>query len=230
MTSCVVFLGPSLPHEEARGIVGGDCDLRPPVKRGDLPDLPDSVRLVAIIDGVFQSESAVGHREILDKLKKGVEVVGGGSMGALRASELDTMGMLGLGKIYESYASNKIDGDDEVALIFNPEDLEALSEPLVNTRHNLEKAESRKIISARQAEDLLADMKALYFPKRTKEKLVELAKQALDPSSLSKFEKFVHEDYADIKRQDAVKILRYVRKRIEESQKINKKTGTSKRT
>ncbi|MDD1746962.1 MAG: TfuA-related McrA-glycine thioamidation protein [Methanomassiliicoccales archaeon] len=223
MTSCVVFLGPSLSHQEARAIVGDACDLLPPVKRGDLPSLPSSVRLVAIIDGVFQSEAAVGHREILDLIRKGVKVVGGGSMGALRASELDTMGMLGIGKVYDLYSGGKIDGDDEVALIFNPEDLEALSEPLVNMRHNLEVACARGIIGSAQADVLLAKMKGIYFPKRTKEKLIEEAARALDPSSLSQFEKFVSEDYADIKREDAIGILRYVKKAMKDFAKSTKK-------
>src|SRR5512137_656435 len=181
MVACVVFLGPSLSHEAARKIVGDGCELRPPVKRGDLPSLPDSVRLVAIIDGVFQSESAVGHREILDRIKKGAKVVGGGSMGALRASELDSLGMQGIGTVYRLYAEGTIDGDDEVALIFNPENLEALSEPLVNMRHNLEKARTQGIIGTKEANFLLTRMKALYYPKRTKAKLVEMANEVLEP-------------------------------------------------
>jgi hypothetical protein len=45
--------------------------------------------------------AAVGHREIISALKAGVCVVGGSSMGALRASELDSYGMIGVGRIYE---------------------------------------------------------------------------------------------------------------------------------
>jgi TfuA protein len=222
MATCVVFLGPSLSHDEARRIVGEDCELRPPVKRGDLPSLSASVSLVAIIDGVFQSESAVGHREILEQMKKGVEVVGGGSMGALRASELDSMGMLGIGEVYELYAQKKIDGDDEVALIFNPENLEALSEPLVNTRQNLQRAEKMKLISGEEADLLLHRMKEIFYPKRTRERLLEEAKRALNPSSLSKFEKFVRDEYIDVKMKDAKKVLRYVIKSRDKRTEINK--------
>jgi len=92
--SIVVFLGMSLPHAEASTRL--KARFLPPVRRGDLPQLPSSVKMVGIIDGVFLSESAVGHREIIDLLKRGVTVVGGGSMGALRAAELQDLGMIGV--------------------------------------------------------------------------------------------------------------------------------------
>lgn len=228
MSSCVAFLGPSLSHERARRIVGNDCDLLPPVRRGDLPSLPSSTRVLAIIDGVFQSDSSVGHREILEQLRRGVDVVGGGSMGALRASELDSMGMIGIGEVYELYSSKRIDGDDEVALIFNPETLDALSEPLVNMRHNLEKAAIRGIIKAEDRDILLAKMKSIYYPKRTKDMMIDFARKILEPKRLSKFEEFVRDDYIDIKMKDAEEVLRYVIKSVENTEEINKKRSKDK--
>ncbi len=228
MARCVAFLGPSLPRAEARSIVGDDCELRPPVKRGDLPSLPEDVKILAIIDGVFQGESAVGHREILDQMRKGVTVIGGGSMGALRASELDTMGMVGIGEVYRLYSRREIEGDDEVALIFNPENLEALSEPLVNTRHNLQRARNSNIISKEEADLLLRKMRGIYYPRRTKDRLLEEASKALSEPSLSKFEKFVLEDYVDVKMKDATDVLRYVINLAKNSEETNKKIGINK--
>ena len=98
----VVFLGPSLPRSEADRILASD--LRPPVKRGDLPALDDEVDVIGIIDGVFMGEAAVGHREIIDKLKSGVKVYGSSSMGALRAAELQDFGMIGVGTIFDQYS------------------------------------------------------------------------------------------------------------------------------
>ncbi len=229
MARCVVFLGPSLPPAEARSIVGDSCELRPPIKRGDLPSLPDGVEIVAIIDGVFQNESAVGHREILDQIRKGVRLVGGGSMGALRASELDPMGMIGIGEVYRLYSRKEIEGDDEVALIFDPESLDALSEPLVNTRHNLRRANDSNIITQEEADLLLRRMGEIYYPKRTKDKLIEEATRLLSAPSLSKFEKFVHDDYVDVKMKDARDVLRCVINLTKKSEESNKKEGINKR-
>lgn len=115
-----VYVGPSMPHEDACKIL--NAEYLPPVKRGDLQNIPDDVDTVVIIDGVLLNDAAVGHREILSLLKSGINVIGGGSMGALRAAELGSFGMKGLGRIYEEYKSGRVDGDDEVVLAYDPLD------------------------------------------------------------------------------------------------------------
>ena len=45
----------------------------------------------------------MAHREILAAVRKGVRVVGASSMGALRAAEMDTLGMTGIGEVYRMY-------------------------------------------------------------------------------------------------------------------------------
>jgi len=211
MKKCVLFVGPSLSHSEASRLIGKECDIRPPVRRGDLPALPSDVKLIAIVDGVFLGEAAVGHREILDKLRAGIIVVGGGSMGALRASELRIFGMKGIGEVFRLYSEGVIEGDDEVALIFNPEDLGALSEPLVNMRHNLERASTRRIIGEKEKEEIMKRLKGVHYPKRTKEAMLEIASELLPPSTLSRFEILLMEDYIDIKREDALEVIRFMK-------------------
>ena len=61
-------------------------------------------------------------------------------MGALRASELDTHGMIGVGKVYEWYRDGVIESDDEVAVSTNPDTFEPISVPLVNIRETLKAA------------------------------------------------------------------------------------------
>src|SRR5512138_561977 len=132
----VVYLGPSLPLEKARAIL--DADYRPPIRRGDLRKaLKDGAGIVGIIDGAFFTKSPVSHKEILAVLKKGVVVVGGSSMGALRASETDSFGMVGVGRIYECYKDGRLVADDEVAVTYNPVTGDQMSEPLVNVRYQL---------------------------------------------------------------------------------------------
>ena len=57
-------------------------------------------------------------------------------MGALRASELDTLGMKGIGYVYEQYATGKVTSDDDVAVMLDSETLEQLSEPLINMEYS----------------------------------------------------------------------------------------------
>ena len=123
----IIFTGPSLSSNEANNIL--KAEYRPPVARGDIINaLKDNPDIIVIIDGVFHKEPAVSHKEILKAIKNGVIVVGGASMGALRASELDDFGMIGIGQVYKDYRSGVVESDDDVAVVINPETLEQLSE------------------------------------------------------------------------------------------------------
>jgi hypothetical protein len=44
-------------------------------------------------------------------------IVGASSMGALRAAELDSMGMVGIGTVYQYYRDGIIESDDDVAIV-----------------------------------------------------------------------------------------------------------------
>ncbi len=206
----VVFIGMSLPVSEARKIL--DADYRPPVKRGDLPMLDENVRYVGIVDGVFMNDCSVGHREIIALLKRGVTVVGGGSMGALRASELSDLGMIGIGRIYSMYVNGEIEGDDEVALIFNPETNGPLSEPLVNIRATLALAVERGVLEADTSRMVLEKVRAEFYPRRSMSRMVEIAREVLEPGTFKEFSEFVEKSSVDLKRRDAIGVLQEIAK------------------
>lgn len=214
-----MFVGMSIPVSEARKVL--DADYRPPIKRGDLPSLSDQVRYVGIIDGVFMNDCSVGHREIIALLKRGVTVVGGGSMGALRASELSDLGMIGVGRIFEMYSGGEIEGDDEVALIFNPETGDPLSEPLVNIRATLALAVEKDIIEADSSAQILEKVRREYYPRRSMALMLELAKDVLDPVILADLTDFVRISNVDIKRKDALAVLLEIAK-IRKNEKCEK--------
>ncbi len=208
----VVFLGPSLPLDEARQIL--EADFRPPVKRGDLLHL-EGVEMVAIIDGVFLQSCSVGHREILSLLNRKVKVIGGGSMGALRAAEMGHYGMTGVGRIYKMYASGEVQGDDEVALVFDPETMEPMSEPLVNLRILLDQAWMADVIDAGQRAMIMNEMRAIYYPRRTVTTFLEVARLAVGDKNAEAFDRFFADNYRDIKKEDAITVLKFVKEAYE---------------
>jgi hypothetical protein len=214
----VVFLGPSLPHDEARKVL--DADYRPPVKRGDLLTIGPEVRIVAIIDGVLMSDAAVGHREILTLMDSRITVIGGGSMGALRAAELTDLGMIGVGRIYEEYASHRVEGDDEVVLTYDPDSLSPLSEPLINLRLNLEEAVRRSIIDKGESQSILSSLRAAYFPERSYSLLLDISRRTLKTDKFEMLEKFILTQTEDFKRNDAIAVLRAVKQFLENQKKL----------
>lgn len=205
----MIFLGPSLPLEEAQAIL--DADYRPPVKRGDIGSIPRDVEVVGIIDGVLLNDAAVGHREILSLLNRGVKVLGASSMGALRATELADFGMVGIGRIYEEYASGRVEGDDEVVLSYDPFTLLALSEPLINIRLNLEKAREGGVIGQEVERALIDEMKKVFYPRRNFSLLIEMAEKIMGKNEAQKFKKFLQDETEDFKQKDAIFLLKAVK-------------------
>jgi hypothetical protein len=210
MPKIIVFLGPSLDIKSAEQILS--AEYWPPAKRGDLITAArEGAAVIALIDGVFHQESAVAHREILAALKGGIRVIGSSSMGALRAAEMDTLGMVGIGEIYRMYKSGELISDDEVALVFDPVSGMSLSEPLINIRFTLERARNEGIIDAAAHDTLLVAARSLFYPKRTYRAIVSGSSDAVDTATRERFLAWVDNHACDQKRNDAIAALEYVR-------------------
>jgi hypothetical protein len=203
----IVYIGPSLSPDEANKIL--KAEYRPPVARGDIMNvLKDNPDIIVIIDGVFHKEPAVSHKEILGAIKKDITVVGGASMGALRASELDDFGMIGVGQVYEDYRSGIVESDDDVAVVINPETLEQLSEALINMNYNFKAAKDEGIVNEEEFKSLIKTAKSIYYPKRTYDKVFKDSN--LKTEKIKQLYKFLQEKRVDIKKEDAVLVLKYV--------------------
>ena len=212
MVKIIIYTGLSLPFDEAKDILDSHDELevvyKKPIQRGDLKQaLKENPDIIGIIDGVFHQNSAVGHREILDVMKKGVEVYGASSMGALRASELDSLGMHGIGYVYEQYASGKVVSDDDVAVMLDSQTLEALSEPLINMDYVFSNAADENIITPAQKDELIKIAKETYYPKRNYAQT--LAKSSLNDDEKGNLINFIRES-DDIKKEDAKLLIQHI--------------------
>jgi hypothetical protein len=202
MLDTVVYLGPTLSREAAEKVL--TSEYLPPICRGDLARLPEEVRFVGIVDGEFYQRLAVSPKELLPLLKRGVKVFGASSMGALRAAETYTLGTIGIGKIFAMFRDGILDGDDEVALVYEPETYRKLSDPLVNLRCALDLAAEAKVIDEQERDCLVLQMKSYYFPERSHKAL-----QRLCPALASYFRDSV---LPDVKRDDALELLLAMRR------------------
>jgi TfuA protein len=214
----VIFTGNSISHENARKILR--ANYQPPVRRFQLQKfVQNGYNIIGIIDGIFFERAAVGHREILSALNAGVKVVGGASMGALRASELDTHGMIGVGKIYEWYRDGVIESDDEVAVSTNPDTFEPISVPLVNIRETLKSALVSDIITEKEHKDLLELSINTYYPDRSYLGLAKegIKKGLIPEEKMKSFLDFCITRGVDLKKEDAILVLETVKKMMEET-------------
>ena len=205
----IVFLGPSLPLEEARAVL--DATYLPPVRQAGLLSAIEihHPEAVGIIDGLFFQDLSVWHKEILYALERGIAVFGASSMGALRAAELAPFGMAGVGWVYEQYASGALLGDDEVALAHAPAEFgyRKLSEPLVNIRATLAAAAAEGLLNAAECDATIAAAKRLYFADRTRDSILA----DLEGGRVERVRQVLATRYVDVKRNDALRLLETMR-------------------
>lgn len=216
MVKVIVYTGLSLPFDEAKSILDSTEDVnveyKRPIKRGNLSlALKENPDIIAIIDGVFHQSSAVGHKEILKVIKNGVKVYGASSMGALRASELDSLGMVGVGYVYNQYATGEVDSDDDVAVMLDSDTLEALSEPLINMKYVFTEAVNESIISESEKDELMNIAKKTYYPQRNYAKT--LSDSSLDNDTKSRLIDFIRTS-PNIKKEDAKELLKTIKNEL----------------
>jgi hypothetical protein len=204
-----------------------EATILPPAGQGDIYRATRYYhpRTIALIDGRFATVPAVWHREILWAMaEQGVRIYGAASMGALRAAELDTYGMVGVGKIYESYRigryapfTDPFEDDDEVAVRHGPPETNfvAVSDAMVDVRETLAAAEAAGLIVRPVRDQLAAELKRLHFPERSLERLAQAA-AALPGSEGEALASWLRTGHAvSQKRRDAEALLRQLAAGIE---------------
>ena len=206
-----VFAGPSLPPPARPS----DPRLvwRPPARAGDMLVLEAQPGdRVVLIDGLFDTSPAVRHKELLILLARGVAVIGAASMGALRAAELAEFGMIGVGDVFTAFASGRLIGDDEVALLHGPERLgwAPMTEPLVNVRATLIRAVRARALAPADARRLRALAAGIFYQHRTWAAVLETAaSEGLGGEALARFERWLPGGRVDLKARDAQRAVAF---------------------
>lgn len=162
----IAFAGPSLYGAtfSTEGI-----DLRPPAAQGDIfAACREGATVIGLIDGVFEASASVWHKEILFALSEGVVVLGGASMGALRAAECASFGMLPVGQVAAAYMDGEED-DAEVAITHLPPEFGAApaSEAMVDVRATAARLVQVGILTMGEGDHLVAVARQIYFKSRT---------------------------------------------------------------
>ena len=215
----VVFLGPTMATEDAARIL--PARYLPPAARGAIVEAVQRFRpfSILLVDGVFGTEPAVRHAEILWAMSRGVRVVGAASMGALRAAELQSQGMIGIGLIYRWYRRFALAPDDAVAVLHAPPELGSfpLTRALVDIRATLRRAERRGLLDRATRIRLEGAAASLNFRDRSLTAVVATAFADMHLDARVRFCAMLDEDWISQKRLDATAALR----RLEDAEALN---------
>jgi len=167
---------------------------------------------ILIIDGGFQTEPAVRHKEILWALSLGIPVIGAASMGALRAAELFPH-MQGSGLIYRWYRRFPFAPDDAVAVLHGPAEVgfPALTQALIDLRMTIRAAYRRGLIPAdlKTKMDLVA--RGLNFRDRTLARIVGDTLMLEDAPAVEACRSRLSSVFVEQKGRDALAALRLLR-------------------
>ncbi|MER5362405.1 TfuA-like protein [Streptomyces sp. NPDC002785] len=202
-----VFVGPSCPEPLVRKY-HPDFVLHAPVRHGDLFSQALAAGDVAVIvDGVYHHSLALRHKEILDALERRITILGAASIGALRAAELDELGMIGVGRVYDWYRDGVFDGDDAVSVAHSETSSPVgINIPLVNLHAAVLAAADAGVLTREAGRRLLARLEREYYPLRTVGRILALANECGESAFADWYAGHVATDPAafDQKRADAL--------------------------
>jgi hypothetical protein len=202
--AAVLYVGPSLTAAD-RAALAGPYAVRPPIRRGDLPAAVESgARVIGIVDGEFYQRLAVSPKEILGALRAGCQIIGGASMGALRAAELVGHGMVGIGQVFRWYASGEVCRDDDVAVSYahDDDDYRLLTVPLVNVKWLMLRARAEGWLAEAQRRRVAQAARRIHWEARTWPQVCRQAR--LDACDIDLIRRHAAEPGNDCKRLDAL--------------------------
>lgn len=192
-----VFVGPSGPLEP------GPYICHPPARYGDIFKLSKKgAQVIVLIDAVLMHSPGPTHLELLEVLGQGVTIVGAASTGALRAAELGSQGMLGLGTIFNAYNNEYLTDDSELCVAMSSRDFRALSLPLVRIRAAL--ASSLALgLSKPDVNAALSIAEEIHFMERTPSDLIRQWYSCLPLATADTITGCLKSAHSDVKQRDA---------------------------
>lgn len=207
-----VFTGPTLSAAEASEVL--PAVYLPPAAQGDvLRAARRAPTAIGIIDGYFELIPAVWHKEILWAMSQGIHVFGASSMGALRAAELATFGMVGVGEIFDAFLRGELEDDDEVAVVHAPasEGYRPLSTAMVNVRATLAAAVREGAIVEDTARALERIAKEMFYADRAYPAILRRAvAEGVPAAEIEAARAFFKTGQVNQKRLDALSMLRAI--------------------
>jgi len=121
--------------------------------------------------------------------------------------------MTGVGKIYEMYRDGVLESDDEVAVTFDADTMEALSVPLVNVRATIGSVVESGLLEHEIADSILDIARKLFYPDRNYRNIVSesMKKGIISDPDKGKLLDCLLEHEVDVKREDAVRVLEMIK-------------------
>jgi hypothetical protein len=199
-----VFAGPSRPTP----LEIPNINWAPPASAGDLrASAHEGFRTLVLADTLFL-DAPPSHREILEVIDDGVEVVGCASAGALRAVELEAYGMTGAGVVFHLYRDGSLAEDVEIGCMLDA-DYRAVAPPLLELRMIFGRLTMR-MGDHRLLRTTFQEIADLYFLRRDRAAVRRIVAKRLNGVACRCFEDYLNDPVFAIKARDLEHVARAV--------------------
>jgi hypothetical protein len=186
-------------------------DARPPATRGALTAaLRAGYRTIGFIDGAIDARERLPLRELRDALDTpGVTLFGCASMGAIRAVQLESLGMIGRGRIYRLFRRGILADSDEVFVLHAPAALRyrCLTLPLVNIRYTLRAMRRAGHLPRADEREVIGYMRDVPWFDRDRHSLSAAVYAIRGGSRCTRFMQAFDLMYRDVKQEDALSLV-----------------------
>jgi hypothetical protein len=202
-----VFAGPSLAGQA----LPPDIEVLPPATRGALTAaVRAGYTRIGFVDGAVEENERLPLRELREALAApGVAVLGGASMGAVRAVQLESEGMRGVGRVFRLFRRGSLTDSDEVYVLHAPAALyyRCLTIPLVNIRCTLRAMRLAGRLSEMDEQAVIAYMRDVPWFDRDLHSLSAAVYEACGSSRCTRVMQGFDLMYRDIKQEDALRLV-----------------------
>ena len=209
----LVFIGPTLSQRRCSALLS--AEYLPPARKGSLNEVTPG-RVVAIIDGEIPPDAFLPECEVRAALDRDVVLFGAASVGAYHASNFTDQGMHGVGWVYDQYRAGALASFDEIAVMYDPISLRALSVPLVNVRFWLEGLRGASFLRPEDVTAILEEVRRLPISERDAVRIKRCIAELFGRSALRKFD-LPSDTFPDVKAHDAQMLLQLLARRSENS-------------
>jgi TfuA protein len=202
-----VFAGPSLVGHT----LPSNIERLPPATRGALNDaIRSGYTHIGFIDGAVEERERLPLRELRKALATPeVMVLGGASMGAVRAVQLESDGMRGHGRVFRLFRRGSLTDSDEVYVLHAPATLHyrCLTIPLVNIRYTVRAMRLAGHLSREEEHALIKYMRDVPWFDRDRHSLSAATFAMCGSSRSARVMQAFDLLYRDIKREDALSLV-----------------------
>jgi hypothetical protein len=196
--------------------------LLPPATRGALTAaVKAGYTRIGFIDGAIENGSRLPLRELRETLPiPDIEVLGGASMGAIRAVQLESAGMRGVGRVFRLLRCGSVVDSDEVYVLHAPAGLHyrCLTLPLVNIRYTLRSMRRSGHLALTDEQAILQYVRDVPWFDRDRHSLSAAVYAVCGRSRCARVVQAFDSLYRDVKREDALLLLSMLQNRSVESE------------